>query len=359
MPKKTPKKPQPKAKASVQKGKQHVVKRGTSRLRLLVARIAARPLALRERRAHKSFSLTRGRDIPRRPRLLGFIAFTKDVIAAVVRFRKPLLGLLVVYVIASLVLIGVSQQTQYRELTDLVNEASSSGEDPIDTATQVAAVFGSTIFGSLSASLTEIQQFYLIVLYIVLWLIVVWMLRHLIAGNAVRVRDALYNACAPLLSTVCILGLMLVQALPGALGLLVFSITTQNSVLSGGVAAMMFGVAALLLVTLSLYWLTSSFFAMIIVTLPGTYPMTAIRSASDIAQGRRTSLLLRLLWLLIVLLILWAIIVIPALLIDFWVKISWLPLVTLAVQVATGVSFIFGASYVFLLYRRMIDDRAE
>lgn len=356
MPKKNPQKSRTAKKSISQQSKP---KRSRFSPKRLMARILARPLALRNRRAHKSFRLTRRRDIPKRPQLPGYISFSRQVIGTLFSFRKPFAWLLVVYVAASLVLIGVSQQEQYRELTEVLTQASTSGEDTIDTATQVAALFGSAVFGSFSGSLTEIQQFYLIMLYIVSWLVIVWMLRHLLAGSVVRFRDGLYNACAPLISTICIFALMVLQALPGALGLLVFSLSTQNSVLSGGVAAMMFGVAALLLAALSLYWLTSSFFALLIVTLPGTYPMAAIRGASDIALGRRTSLLFRLLWLVLLLLLLWAIIVVPALLIDFWVKISWLPLVTVAVQIATGASLIFGVSYIFLLYRRMIDDANE
>ena len=83
--------------------------------------------------------------------------------------------------------------------------------------------------------------------------------------------------------------------------------------------------------------------------------MTAVGGASEIALGKRGQLLRRLLWLVVVLLVLWVVVLIPALLIDYWVKVEWLPIVTIAVQVATGTSLIYGSSYVFLLYRRMID----
>lgn len=333
---------------------------GRKGIKSFFIRLLRRPLSLRSRRAHKSFVLTRRRDIPKRPRLPGYLSFTWSVCNTLWHFRKPLFGLLAVYVVVGLLLIGVSQQDEYRTITDTLQQAdAATGTEAIGTLTKVAGVFGATLFGSLSASLTELQQFYLILVYVLMWLAIVWMLRQLLAGNAVKVRDGLYHAGAPLIPAFCIAGLMVVQVLPGALGLLVFSIATQGGVIAGGAAAMMFGVGALLLVVLSLYWLTSSFFALLIVTLPGTYPMTAIRGAGDIALGRRTSLMLRLLWLAVILGILWAFIVLPALLVDFWMKVSWLPLVTISVQVATGMSLIFGVGYVFLLYRRMIERSDE
>lgn len=313
--------------------------------------------ALRDARAHKSFALTRRRDIPKRAKLPDYIGFTALVARMVWGFRRVFLLLLLLYVIASLLLIGYSQQDQYRNLTEALGDvAKEAGEDGLDVVTQIGGLFGATLVGSLNSDLTEIQQFYLVGLYVLMWLVVVWLLRQLLSGNKVRVRDGLYNAGTPLVSSACIVALMFLQALPGALGVLVFTITSQNSVVSSGVAAMCFGVLAVLLVILSLYWISSSFLALLIVTLPGTYPMTAVRGASEIALGRRTQLLFRLLWLVLLLLITWIVILVPALLIDFWMKVSWLPIVTVAVQTATGVSFIFGISYIFMMYRKMIED---
>lgn len=313
--------------------------------------------ALRARRAHKSFVLTRKRDIPKRAKMPGYIAFTAQVAQTVWGFRRVFAVLLLLYVVASLVLIGYSQQDQYRTLTDALGDVvKEAGENGIDAVTQVGGLFGATLLGSLNSEFTEIQQFYLAGLYVVMWLVVVWLLRQLLAGNKVRVRDGLYSAGAPLIPSICIVALMILQALPGALGVLVFTITSQNSVVSSGVAAMCFGVLAVLLVILSLYWISSSFLALLIVTLPGTYPMKAVRGASEIALGRRMQLLFRLLWLILLLLVIWIVVLVPALLLDFWVKVSWLSLVTVAIQVATGASFIFGVSYIFMMYRRMIDE---
>lgn len=311
---------------------------------------------LRARRTHKSFALTRRRDIPKRPELPGYIAFTRAVCKTVWRFRQQFAVLLIVYVLATLILTGVSQQSEYRDIADVVGQVGD--ESGLDALTRIGELFGATVLGALNGNLTEIQQFYLAVFYALMWLVMVWLLRQLLAGNSVRVRDGLYNAGAPFISTILIVMLMLLQATPAALGAMIFATATTMGVLAG-VVGMMFGVAALVLVVLSFYWLTSSFFALVIVTLPGTYPMQAVRGASDIALGRRTALLFRLLWLVVLLLLVWAVVLLPVLLFDNWMQISWLPLVGVAVQVASGLSFIFGVTYIFLLYRKMIDDPAK
>lgn len=315
---------------------------------------------LRTRRPHKSLKLTRRRDKPHRVRLPGYIAFTISVFKTLNGYRRPLLMVLVLYVLVALLLIGVTQQDQLRSITDVIEQVNQEvSGNPLDTATKAVALFGSTLIGSLNTSLSEIQQFYMAIVYALMWLVLVWLLRHLMAENAVRVRDALYNAGAPIISTICIVSLMLLQALPGAVGAFVFSLSIQDGILSGGVAAMCFGVLAILLLVLSLYWLTSSFIALIIVTIPGTYPMSAIRGAAELVLGRRMQVLFRLLWLCVLLVLVWAVVLIPAILIDLWVKLPWLPLVTIMVQVASGSSIIIGVSYIYMLYRRMVDEPTQ
>lgn len=327
----------------------------------IVIAIVRRPIALRRRRAHKSLVLTRRRDIPRATPLPGYVSFTASVWRLLWQHKKTFGVLLGFFLFASVLLIGVAQQDEYRSITDAFQGAEEeAGGDPFGTTTRAVGVFGATFFGSLSGSLSEMQQFYLVGLYVIMWMVVVWLLRHLMAENSVKIRDALYSACAPLISTACVCVLMLLQAVPGALGIFIFTIASTSGVLGdGGAPAMAFGLATALLVLLSLYWLASSFFALIIVTLPGTYPMTAIRGASDIALGRRLILLLRLLWLVLHIALIWIIIVLPVLLIDMWVGLSWSPLVALTVQATTGLSLIYGFSYIFMLYRRMIDDTIE
>ena len=59
----------------------------------------------------------------------------------------------------------------------------------------------------------------------------------------------------------------------------------------------------------------------------------------------------------------WAVIVIPIILFDGWLKtavdwIWWLPLVPITLIVMGALTVIWSASYVYLLYRRIVEDDA-
>jgi len=128
----------------------------------------------------------------------------------------------------------------------------------------------------------------------------------------------------------------------------------------GGAPAMAFWVAAALLAILSLFWITSSLFAMVIVTLPGMYPFKALKTAGDIMLGRRVKILLRWVWMLLVVLVAWAVIIIPTILLDMgvkslWPAIQWLPIVPFVMLLTAAGSTIWIATYVYLLYRKVVD----
>ena len=253
-------------------------------------------------------------------------------------------------------LVGIAQQDQY---TSFVAALRSFGPDILGgnfgKIAETTTLFGAAITGGFSTPLDRAGQLNSLLLTLFSWLTVVWLLRQLLAGNKVKLRDGLYNSGAPFVSTLIILSIALIQLIPASAAVVIYATASATGVLEGGVEAMAFGIGALLLIVLSLYWLTSTFFAAIIVTLPGTYPLKAMRSASDIAFGRRTSLLVRYLWLALVLFVLWAVVLIPILLLDGTFNISWLPLVPITVQLLGAVSVLITTSYTYLLYRKMID----
>jgi hypothetical protein len=126
---------------------------------------------------------------------------------------------------------------------------------------------------------------------------------------------------------------------------------------------MLFWVAAALLVLLSLYWITSTMIALVIVTLPGMYPLRAIRTAGDLLIGRRLRVMFRIVWLAVVTTIIWALVMMPVILIDAWLKgvfpaISWLPVVPVMLLIMGTITVVWMSSYVYLFYRRIVDDGA-
>ena len=127
---------------------------------------------------------------------------------------------------------------------------------------------------------------------------------------------------------------------------------------------MIFWLLAATIAVLVLYWTTSTLIALVVVTLPGMYPMRALRASSDLVVGRRLRILYRWLWAVLTILVAWAIVVIPVILLDTAAKSAWpavkdLPVVPYVGALMTAATTIWFAAYVYLLYRKVVDDDAK
>ena len=290
----------------------------------------------------------------------GVISFTREVNSKLWEDKKLFLRLFLVTTVVATLLVGIVQQDQYVSTSEALQEYGAAlASEGFDGVMQVGVLFATVATGGLNTSLSEIQQIYLFSLYLLVWLATIWLLRHRMAGTTVLVRDGLYNAGAPIVATLLLISLAVIQLLPMALGIIAFSSASSSGLLHGGIETGLFAFVALLLSVLSLYWVSSTFFAIIIATIPGTYPMKAVGSAGQIVLGQRLRLMLRLLWLALILVIMWVVILLPAVLLDTWIGQPLLPIVMLSVQILTSFSVIFGSAYVYLLYRKMIDEPAK
>lgn len=317
------------------------------------------------RRPHRTLRLTRRRDYIRPLSLPGYLAFNHYVTKTLWMNKKLFIWLGVAYAILYAILIGIGSQETYQALQDL---AAGAGEEILggdfSQLGQVTLLFAVSASTGLTASLSEAQQIYAIILIFLVWLTTVWLLRNRIAGHKVTLRDGIYNAGAPIVPTAMVAGVLAIQMIPIGVALLGYSIANTAGLLDGGFATMFFWIAASLLGVLSLYWATSTFFALIIVTIPGMYPFKAIRTAGDLVIGRRIKILLRWLWLLLSIVIFWFVILVPFILIDMWLKsvwpaISWLPLVPIVILILSTFTTVWVSGYVYLLYRKVVDDDAS
>lgn len=356
----TVKKSPPKAKAVERNGKQ--------KFRALVMRpvnaIRRRVNTLLVRRPHRSFRRTRRRDYVRPLRLPGYWALTNNVRVILWRHKVLITLLVVAYGLLTVLLVGMASQDAYTQMSEILR---TTGDDifagDLSNVGQAGLLLFSGITGTLSGAMTEAQQIYAGLLLLFTWLTTVWLLRAILAGKKPKLRDGVYNAGAPILPTFLVGLLLLVQLLPVALAIVGYTAASTTGLLNGGIEAMLFWSVAILLGTLSLYWVTSTFFALIIVTLPGMYPLQAIKTAGDLVIGRRIRILLRLLWVALIVAVLWLVIMVPIILLDTWVKgilpaIEWLPVVPVALLVMSTLTVVWVASYVYILYRKVVDDDA-
>ncbi len=317
------------------------------------------------RRPHRSFRRTRRRDYVRTLALPGYWAFTHSVRRTLWQHRKLFLGLTAIYALLIALMVGIGSQDTYTTLTDTLSSTSGGVlSGGLGALGQASLLLATTVSGSLSQNLTEVQQVYAVILGLLTWLTTIWLLRNVLAGHKVKLRDGLYSSGAPILATFLVGLVFIVQLLPLALALIGYSAASSTGLLTNGVEAMLFWAAAGLLVVLSLYWITSTFFALVIVTLPGMYPLRALKTAGDLVIGRRLRILLRILWLALLIVLIWVVIMIPIILLDSWLKsiwpgINWLPLVPVALLVMSSLTLVGATSYIYLLYRKVVADDTE
>lgn len=317
------------------------------------------------RRPHRSFRRTRRRDYVRSLELPGYFSFSNRVLDTLRRHWKLFALLVVAYAVLSGIFVGIASQENYSTLTNTLKDTGGQVFDGNwGEVGKASLLFLATVSGSLNPSTDTAQQITGGLIALLTWLTVVWLLRNILAGHKVRLRDGVYSAAAPLVSTFLVALVLIVQLLPLALALIGYSAAQSSGLLAGGVEAMLFWVAASLLALLSLYWVTSTMIALVVVTLPGMYPMRAIKTAGDLVIGRRLRILLRLLWMLLGLGIFWVVVMIPIILLDTWIKGLWsalenVPTIPVVLLVMSSFSVVWISSYVYLLYRRVVDDDAK
>lgn len=330
----------------------------------LVASVRTRVGGLLLRRPHRSFQLTRRRDYVRSLVLPGYWRFSAQVWTLLWSHKKLFGSLALVYAVLTLVLVGVASQDTYREASSAIQTAGDASVlGGLRAIEQASLVFLTAVSGNLSADPDTAQQVYAGLIGLLAWLTTVWLLRAIMAGQTPRLRDGLYSAGSPILPTFLLSLVLIVQLLPVAVVGIGYTAASASGLLEGGIEAMLFWAAAALLVTLSLYWATSTFMALIIVTLPGMYPLKALRSAGDLVVGRRMRIVLRLLWVILLVTVAWALVMIPLIMGDTWLKAAipaaaWVPVVPMALLILGSVTIITVATYIYLLYRKVVEDDA-
>ena len=320
--------------------------------------------SLQPRSPHQSFHWTRRRDYARSLELPGYIAFTTYVWRTLWRRRDTFVWMVLVYTLLSGLLVGLASQTTYTQLGDLLRSTSGDiFQGNIGQIGQAGLLFAAAMSGGINPDLSDSQQLISGLLALLMWLTTIWLLRAYMAGSKPTFRDGIYNAGAPIIPTVLVGIVLVVQLIPVALASIAISAALPTGFVNQGVEAMLFWTVMVLLGLLSLYWMTSTFIALVVVTLPGVYPFHALKTANELVVGRRLRVVLRIVWLLFITTLFWAVVMIPVILFDAWIKgvlpaLQWVPVVPVILLVISASSVVWIASYIYLLYRKVVDDTA-
>ncbi len=332
------------------------------RVKLFWLKLNSRRLAYLERRPHRSFKRTKRRDYKRPLKLPGYIELTFMAIKTIWANRWQYFGIMVVYIVLAVALSAIMTQDGYSQIKEMVDEARD--ESLWNGVLAIFVLFWNIVAGQLttvSSASGSSQQIAVVLLSLYAWLAIIWLTRVIMANKRPLVRDSLYNSGSPVIALLILVVVMMIQAFPGAIALIVYNAADQSGLLSQTVILMLAGGAMAIVVTLSLYWMTSTFLAMVIVTLPGMYPMEAIRLAGDLVVGRRIRILLRIFWILLVILLIWAVVLVPVILFDGALKsaipaIDWLPIVPAVALGLSILSLVILTVYIYTFYRKVVDD---
>jgi hypothetical protein len=330
--------------------KQTTNKKTATKPNQVFSRVQQRTQRYFQKRPHRSFKLT-----PRSKLNPANIIKVRELVLGSFNLlwqkRWLLGGLAVLYAVLGYLFLGGVSQQGFLELRQAAQGLFTGNLGQFGTVT---ALFSSAITGGLSPATDQLQQFIGLILTLVFWLATVWILRRHYADTKTSIREALYNCCGPLIPVAIILLFIMIQLVPALLGVFLAAVVQSGAWLQGGAESMLITAAAGLLCLLTLYWVTGSVMAFVASSLPGMYPWQAVSVGSELVVGRRWQVALRLVILAVILVVGWAVIFIPTLLIDGWLRLDWLPLVPVVVQLLGALTLVYSSVYIYKIYRSLL-----
>lgn len=254
------------------------------------------------------------------------------------------------FVALRILAIGLPDVSTYQSVQEVLSESTGNTID----LTSISSLFGNVLGGAFSGTTTEISQVLQLLITIVFWLALIWISRQIMADKKTSLREALYNAPGALVPTLLILALLFVQLIPGSFGMFLLAYTTGAIDGISGLLAMGLSILSLLLIVWSVFMMIRTIIGLVVVSLPNTYPLNAFRTAKTVVKGRRFTILMKLLGLVIALTVLAIVLLVPPIILSAWLGggVAWLVLIFY--ELFNVVSFIFAVTYLYRMYRTLI-----
>ncbi len=312
------------------------------------------------RSPHKSFRRSYREDYAREMEIPGIMHHVFATFRIIFKNSRLFLPFLLILVVLSALFVGIMSESNYVRFQDVLDQTSAqvAGSDIGNVAKAGLLLISTITTGGLSGESSEAAVVFVVLIMLMIWLVTIFLLRHILAGHKIKLRDALYNAMTPLISTLLIFVVVVVQCIPIFVLIIAYSAAVQTEFLSTPFYALVFFVFAVLMLLLSGYLLSSSIIAFLAVSAPGLYPMQALRTASELMMGRRARFIIRIIALILVLAIVWVIVMLPLILFDLWMKkFEWttgIPFVPICMTIMTCFTGIYVTAYLYLYYRWLL-----
>lgn len=240
----------------------------------------------RKKKRYRSFRLQKKirpepRDIPSVGELV------KKMVQFLWQHKKVFLSIALIHILFYIVFIRSPLATDMSNVQTTIDAVL--GEESHKTPGGVAATLGTV----LSTTGNSENQVVGAVSILLMSLVYIWAIRELHTKTHIKARDAYYQAMAPILSGALVCLVLSMQLIPFAVAALVYNIARTGGLFATGFEDLSFFLIAVFAGLLSLYWIVSTIIALYIVTLPGMYPMTALRSAKKLVQFQRFTIFKR------------------------------------------------------------------
>jgi hypothetical protein len=207
-------------------------------------------------------------------------------------------------------------------------------------------IFG-ILLGDANSSSSQTGAIYQSILLITVSLVLIWALRQVFAGVKVGVRDAYYKGLYPLIPFLLVMVVIGLQLLPAVVANFLDSLVFNAGLASTGIEKFIWVVLIALLFLWTLYMITSSVFALYIVTLPDVRPFQALRSARSLVKFRRWTVMRKFLFLPFAVFFIGALIMLPIIL-------FLTPLSQYIFLFLTMASLAVVHAYMYMLYRELL-----
>ncbi len=271
---------------------------------------------------------------------------TRQAFLTLWHHKRLFVGIILIYGFLNLTLAqGLANSTDVSTLKDSLSQIFTGHLGFLASGLSVFVV----MIGSAGNTTNQTTGAYQIFLALISSLAVIWALRQVQSGATPRVRDAYYRGMYPMVPFMLVLAVIGLQLLPLIIGSTIYSVVISNSIAVYAVEKVLWTVLFGLLALLSLYMMSSSLFALYIVTLPDMTPVKALRSARALVRHRRWTVLRKLICLPVILLIVAAVIMVPIITLLT-------PLARWAFFLLTMFSLAALHAYVYTLYRELLNE---
>lgn len=321
-------------------------------------KIAASAQEHRHTSPHRSFRFTRRsetREYEKIPAWWRLVARTARILK---REWKKIIPLVAIFAPIAWLVSGVFNQ-QFALLKNSLNlfdeEALSFGEELLALGT------------GFIASQSSVPQDALVLLNIfglIIWLSFVWIARYSYAGKPTSMRQALYTSPSAFVPFLLLTILLIIQLLPATLAAVIFFSLQGGGFTETILEKVLFAILGLLLVVLSLYFIISTVIALQVATLPGMYPWRALRNARKLVMNRRFAVLRKVIMLPVIIVLFFAVTLIPLLALDnavcsegtCWSTVTLLPM---GYYGAVGLALAFASIYLYVTYRALLEQEDD